>query len=79
MVVVPHIHHKNYLEQGLHLVIALDRTLLAEDLEPADESRADPSGEKFQTRTPSLSLSPLTASQQRNPETDLPYLPHPKV
>ena len=34
----------------MNQVIPLDRTLLAEDLEPAGELRADPSGEKFQVR-----------------------------
>ena len=50
MVVFPHISRKDYLDRGLHQVIALGRTLLAEDSEPAGELRADPSGEKFQTR-----------------------------
>ena len=35
---------------GIEPVITLDRTLLAEDLEPAGELRADPSGEKFRAR-----------------------------
>ena len=50
MVVFPHINRKDYLDRGLNQVITLDRTLLAEDLEPAGELRADPSGEKFQAR-----------------------------
>jgi len=50
MVVFPHISRKDYLDRGLHQVIAMGRTLLAEDLEPAGELRADPSGGKFQVR-----------------------------
>jgi superfamily I DNA and RNA helicase len=50
MVVFPHINRKDYLDRGLNQVISLDRTLLAEDLEPAGELRADPSGKKFQAR-----------------------------
>ena len=50
MVVFPHINRKDYLDRGLNRVITLDRTLLAEDLEPAGELRADPSGVKFRAR-----------------------------
>ena len=35
MVGFPHISRKDYLDRGLHQVIAMERTLLAEDLEPA--------------------------------------------
>jgi len=45
--VFTHISRKDYLDQGLHQVIAIERAMLAEDLEPARELRADPSGEKF--------------------------------
>jgi hypothetical protein len=50
VVVFPHINRKDYLDRGLDRIIASERVLLTEDLEPVGEIGVDSTGEKFRAR-----------------------------